>query len=695
QRPNAFVEYKAPVDKVLANRRRALVWALEGKKKALSFSELMGLLGLGDSFDAYEVRTTATFGQFADTLDVLCPGSPITNTVDEGVFAEGFDDLFAELAVAAENPLTPEFLKSPYMLVDKQTTSLVPTALRPDFVFFDNQNPTQTFETVHLLLEVKRHMSCSAAYGEFLGQLADYALNIRSKQPMRKFVPMLFLYGCHLDLVVFMHGGYYVASIGPVLHFSEADKRRSRKLVISSLQRMWFLLTLPPTDFGNLLPTLGTPWSLHVNDVPRAIATSSTAENAGADTLLRVSVSTNPSLPASRHLTDIARIDREVHITGRCTYLFSAKHSGQDVILKMTWIRASRLPEGAIYDVLEASNVQFVPFAFCRGIVERDIGGYRLELLLMNHCGESFVGHVVRLRQDNVPAALVSGLVHNCARNVAKTLAQALGAGILHRDVSAGNLAVKDGNVNTIDWGCAKILERPPDALAAKISQRWGVDWDTAIGSGADSDPFTGTPLYMSVQVLLKTTRRSVYNDLESLFYVILDALSDRTRDASPTNAPGFRYNGGQDTALMRLGCLCSNEHYLERFGVSASSPFVPRAAIDAMHQFLFLEGGHFIGDKLQRRDGCDRIFDDEAADKFMDSDTWESLQHDCHAQQRGSTPTKEAIEDVALGADLNAVPAAAASESRPPLIPFDLGGLDLAPDSSRVLDNDLLATGS
>lgn len=41
-------------------------------------------------------------------------------------------------------------------------------------------------------------------------------------------------------------------------------------------------------------------------------------------------------------------------------------------------------------------------------------------------------------------------------------------------------------------------------------------------------DYMTGTPLYMGIGMLLGSKRRSVVEDLESLFYVILDVVSTR-----------------------------------------------------------------------------------------------------------------------------------------------------------------------
>ncbi|KAJ2752064.1 hypothetical protein GGI19_004068, partial [Coemansia pectinata] len=86
----------------------------------------------------------------------------------------------------------------------------------------------------------------------------------------------------------------------------------------------------------------------------------------------------------------------------------------------------------------------------------------------------------------------------------------------------------------------------------------------------------------MSIQMLLKAARRGIFNEIESLFYAVLDALSDRPRDGQSKNPPGFQVASMQSAAFMRLGCLCSKARYLQNFGVNASNGFVPKDMLDA-----------------------------------------------------------------------------------------------------------------
>ncbi|KAJ2075362.1 hypothetical protein GGH13_000658 [Coemansia sp. S155-1] len=61
-------------------------------------------------------------------------------------------------------------------------------------------------------------MDKDEAYSDHLGRVAQYVLAPKTVQPMCQYIPVFFLYGCQLDLLVFAHSGYYKTDIGPVLY---------------------------------------------------------------------------------------------------------------------------------------------------------------------------------------------------------------------------------------------------------------------------------------------------------------------------------------------------------------------------------------------------------------------------------------------------------------------------------------------
>ncbi|KAJ2826520.1 hypothetical protein GGI24_002893 [Coemansia furcata] len=428
---------------------------------------------------------------------------------------------------------------------------------------------------------------------------------------------MLFLYGRQLDLVTFVHDGYYRTDIGIVLYEDEGDRDSYSGEVCYTLRDLWFILTLPVNEFGHFINSLSMP------------------DLAWLDTTSQPALLTPmPSLHDS-DLKNVVRINRKVHITGRCTYLFSANYKGKNVVFKMTWLRTNRLPEGAVYKVLEDNSVPNIPEIYASGILVDEFCGYRLEYLVIENCGRPIVDYLRDVRKNGTSDFLVADRVKTCVEDVMQTLVMALRANVLHRDISAGNIAVKGGRVYVIDWGCAKLTNRPSHAQAGYMVSRWGFDSSNVVDKESEKDPFTGTPLYMSIQMLFKVSQRGIMNDIESLFYVVLDSLSDRSQDKSSENALGFVLHNEANLAMVRIGILCGTQRYFANFGVKSVDSVV-KDGINAMHKFLFFEGDHYIGDHLQGI--YERKVDSSVAIQFMRRDTLDLLIEALAQQQTAQT---------------------------------------------------------
>ncbi|KAJ2062853.1 hypothetical protein GGI17_002138 [Coemansia sp. S146] len=651
------------------------------------FPDLMERLGLGGRHSAYNTRADGAFLGLAEELPVLVPASSSSTSILEKVYVAAFKAMLKKLADAAKVTLAlvPEYSKLSFLVLDGQAKSYCSQDLRPDLLFFERNTKKLRFTTAHILLEAKRQMDEDEAYSEHLGQVAQYALALKTAQPMRRYIPILFLYGCQLDLLVFTNSGYFKTDIGPVLHDNADFKPVRTNLVSKSLQRLWFLLSLPPSDFGHLFPTPGVPLGLYIDNTGIA-DTSSYACPA---------ILTDESTATSRRLTNVKLIDKKVNIIGRCTFLFTATHTNTAVVFKMMWIRTNHLPEGAVYKILMDNGVPNILTIYDSGVLVADIGGYCLEYLVMEHCGTPIVEHILQMRTNNTPAPEVAKFARDCVSTVTKTLAAALRAKVLHRDISPGNIAVKGNRIFVIDWGCAKFVDPPTPEQAADITLRWGFDCSDVVNQGGEKDPFTGTPPYMSIQMLLKVARRGIFNDIESLFYVVLDALSDRPRDDQAKNPPGFQVACMQSAAFIRLGCLCSKARYLQNFGVNALNEFVPKDMLDAMYQFLFFEGDRFIGDKLQIEIGCEREFDADAASRFMDESTIASLNTTHSRQQTALTPARsensspnETPEVTMMATDIQSLqPISRFSLAEPAIILTDSGMLVDQPLGSDMND--------
>jgi serine/threonine-protein kinase len=107
----------------------------------------------------------------------------------------------------------------------------------------------------------------------------------------------------------------------------------------------------------------------------------------------------------------------------------------------------------------------------------------------LNFIATEFIdGETLRRRTKGVP--LKPGEVLDVSAQIAGALAAAHAAGIVHRDIKPENVMLRrDGIVKVLDFGLAKLTERPPSELV-----------DTEAPTSVKTDPGTviGTALYMS-----------------------------------------------------------------------------------------------------------------------------------------------------------------------------------------------------
>ncbi|KAJ2059811.1 hypothetical protein GGI17_004149 [Coemansia sp. S146] len=640
----------------VADRRNKLANALERAGITLKFPKLLRRLGLESTYKDYEDSTGGMFGNISS--DVATIGSaPLVEFSGNGgieskrTYVQRFMDVVRLMRgrAAKVDALPKQYARTPYDILDSLNPSIDdnPFSLL-DVAFVFNGQGEVTFSDTYIALKTEEYASGPNAHCQHIGHLADYALALWKRQPTRTFIPVLFLHGHQLDLLVFTRRGYFWAGVGPVLFTDRCDRERMSAKIGLSFQRLWFLLTLPAHKFGLLFNSRAIPSQLNID--------ASTTPATIAEIIDLDSTAVLVEKP----------IRRPVHITGRCTHLFNAKYGGEKVVLKLTWTRTDRLPEGAVYRVLEAHGVSNIPKIHKSGVIIKDFDGYRLEFLVMEHCGTPIVTHFQDMTKDGLPVSRVDMLVKDSVCNVVKTLTEALAANVLHRDISPGNIAIKNRTAYVIDWGCAKLLCPPADlTLRTEIAKHWSFDWDEVLETEQEKDSSTGTSLYMSTRLLLKTDTRGVYDDLESLFYVILDTLSDRPRTGKTgVQPPGFRFYDSSNMAMTRLFCTQSGALFLEHFGVILRRGSTLEYLLDAMRRFLFFDNGVHLGDKIFDQEGFSRKFDDSAAKVFMSDKTARELLRLTGGKEEDQSP-------LAVGTS-TAIPSAQrpVHDSKPVLLP-------------------------
>ncbi|KAJ2658036.1 hypothetical protein IW148_004910 [Coemansia sp. RSA 1199] len=368
------------------------------------------------------------------------------------------------------------------------------------------------------------------------------------------------------------------------------------------LQDLWFLLKQPPDRFGHFADVSIDYKSLRFSGSLQ----DSRVELARFGNTLDVKLGT--------------RIARDVPLIRRAAYLTKATYCNKPVVLKYSWTPVDRLPEGAVYRVLEQHKVSCLPKIYSSGILVKNFFGYRLEYLLMDDCGESVEGHFFRTPgvpplPNQINSACVA--IANVINRTVSCLVEAAKAGVLHRDISTGNITICNGQVRVIDWGYAKLTQ--PDAPEIKdIADEWGFDLGNVTKNENNHDGMTGTPLFMSIRVLLGRSTRGLIDDIESLFYVAMYALSHLSHGPSASSA--FKVQDNNTAAHVKLGLIIRRKSYLEFFGVKVCSDDV-KAQLGMLYQLLFCCNGQFIGQELAEEEAEVRVVDTSIMRKIIGSD--------------------------------------------------------------------------
>ncbi|PIA12488.1 hypothetical protein COEREDRAFT_18047 [Coemansia reversa NRRL 1564] len=484
-----------------------------------------------------------------------------------------------------------------YEYEDHQSIPIKGTDMKPDGVFYYS-NARKSANSIHFIVEAKIGSYTNELPSIILGEMAQYAGLVWRDQPTRVFVPVLFVHGPNLDLFLFSRSGYYRVELGVFLHefvavsaFTSAllTTRTSAIDVSYCLRNLWFFLHLPPHRFGHFVDvTNGYEFLLF----------------AGAAGTANVKVATAEDHDMSVKLG--SRIKRNVPIHRRAAFLLKGTLQDKAVVIKFSWTPTDRLPEGAVYEVLSRGKVEGIPQIYSSGILIKDFLGYRLEYLVMEDCGESIGEYFMRCGEKPSNAEHLYKCASAAIKQTATSLILAQKAGVLHRDISAGNIAIRDGKVTVIDWGYAKILHKVPNQFTG-IASKWGFDPDNVQSVEKMHDGITGTPLFMGIRVLRCLLTRSLMDDMESLFYAILFALSYLSN--GPDGCPGFELRENNTAAFSKIGLVSNHQMYLGFFGVK-SCPDDIAAQLDALYSLLFCSNGQFIGGELLREDRDIRSWD-------------------------------------------------------------------------------------
>ncbi|KAJ1887642.1 hypothetical protein LPJ66_009009, partial [Kickxella alabastrina] len=560
---------------------------------------------------------------------------------------------------AGRTPIPDHRLK----LKDHQLKVIPNTPHKPDIAFYYRDYAEENTHSIHAILEAKMDPDLGGPIEDTRGQLADYGHLLNDKQATRTFAPVFYLHGHLLTLHAYYRGGLYIIELGQLCFEADSCTSDRAEDIQTCLMRLWFLLTLESEIFGHFCDVSKKPSSFIFSRKGKADDNDNDkGKGKGSlkiEVLCSVSMDDEDDEDGKDGKDGAALfcikepIARYSYMVGRHVHLFRGEFNGKhDAVLKLSWTPVNRLPEGAAYAILNKRPVEGIPEIFSSGLLISNLNGYRLEFVLMEDCGQPMAEYLKGKANDQKDE-----LVSRFVEQLTLCLAQANDTGVLHRDISAGNVCVKNNKVYVIDWGCAKVIGWGTTKDAARdaaedtaedaaedavedptedtgptqlkhidVAEQWGFNATTVGQVEVTKDPFTGTPLFMGIPMLSSSPIRGILDDLESVLYVVMDAV--RPAGTKRDDVQGFKFLDSPSLAITRWGLIQEDAVLLEEFSVKNINPRL-KELICVMRRFLFEPENKVMNHRLWWDKKFVRRANWDAAPEFMHPKAVELLKED------------------------------------------------------------------
>ncbi|KAJ2718942.1 hypothetical protein GGI07_005508 [Coemansia sp. Benny D115] len=480
---------------------------------------------------------------------------------------------------------------SRYLFASHETSAVSGSTIKPDGVLFLASTTKRMVADIHILFEAKISEYPSELPDDVLGQIAEYSRDVWGAQPTRTFVPVFLLHGGMLSLFVFLRSDVLRIDLGRVFYSNPKVCHLETSDVAECLMYLMFFTQQTPKKFGHFVDIMNRRSNLKFSG--KKSESEVTIVEDGCDGAVSIG----------------KRIDRKVPLFHRAAYLYRAIWNGKKAVLKLSWTPHDRQPEGAIYDILKHEGVSGIPEIYDSGILIKDFFDYRLEYILMEDCGATINNWTDRDYQRFVGAnrniAMTADFIGMAVRNATRCLWQAHSVGVLHRDISTGNIAVNsEGSVFVIDWGYAKPSHKDMDkSIRMKVEEEWRIDLTKISTTESQFDPLTGTFCFMGIRMLSGHEMRSILDDLESIFYVALYMFAQLHPGKKEYELMQLINYTNEQAAMAKLGGLVCRRKYPMLFGVDPEKAESVCKTLGPLYNALFVRDDTFIGDELLESD--------------------------------------------------------------------------------------------
>ncbi|KAJ2248893.1 hypothetical protein GGH98_003711 [Coemansia sp. RSA 454] len=410
------------------------------------------------------------------------------------------------------------------------------------------------------------------------GQILQDFIDMTETLPRRFMIGLTLAQHGDICVYVCVPGGVYSAQLGS-LHLAGKTKPSTDNAnpTVDDQRVVAFLLLLQERlckDSGHLTgKNMRLPVKFSFGDIPDTLTDGKSSDMLQSTTVC-------PELSEK----DVAKggiYGRHWHLRGQRTWVYPAQLKRKiadqpdeidDVFFKFQWSFDGDGEIDVHRFVLER-GVPHVPKLLHTAIIEGKAYGthspkFKGEAMVMEYVGKS-----VKSLFGNDTLCTPSKIIDIFAGYVHTLVAAAgidNGQYALHRDISIGNLMVtEDGSPYIIDWGCGRVCAEDD-------------------GPRSSAKEIIGTAVYMGIRILAGCNARSVIDDLESMFLVLVHYVWLTYGKMDPIYKHLWITPDLGMVKAMRVSWLNAKDTFFFNMGGSEILPKALHALVESLYELLF-----------------------------------------------------------------------------------------------------------
>ncbi|KAJ1888683.1 hypothetical protein LPJ66_008445 [Kickxella alabastrina] len=455
---------------------------------------------------------------------------------------------------------------------------------KPANVFTYSGHAANQLDAVHLYVEASLEFYENRDFpADIIGRLGERIMITWDVQPLRQFVPVAFVHGMVVDILLFTRNGYICIPCGTIFGsaYEEISSDWSQRL---GLLNFWYIMMQPAHKFGHIVNMASQPRYLEFS-----IGTMQAAK------VTAISERTTSAVDISRGVQSTIGMRPRGPYTIKV--LFGTKK--KPATLKLCWTPVDSVPEGVFYDILVESGVPGIPEVLGSGVLVSNFLGYRFEFLVLKDIGESIGARFQSLANQSYDYDRLCGLMRDEIVQVLRCLVKAKEAGVLHRNLTPDNISKRNTTAFVSDWGCAKLGPNVCPRVKARVSRKWGLNIDNLSHASRNLYMAESMPCFASIRMLRGHLDHTILDDAESLLYVMTAAFSALDTGRIDINTFAFQNVHRSALAILKAGAIYNAIELPLCFGVSEINTIRAFSILNPLHRLLFYHDSNYIGNML------------------------------------------------------------------------------------------------